>query len=309
MLRSTTAPRGWLLEVREPRGVGSRSALGIISMPSARIDTHQHFWSFDPARYDWITEELGVLRRDYGPGELKPLLERNGISGTLAVEARGHLDETRNLLRIAAETDFVRGVVGWLPLMEGDAAAWIERLSTESALKGVRHWMGAPNDVSFMTQEALHRGVSLLEPAGLTYDLMLWPLQLQAAAAFVDRHPQQRFVLDHFAKPFIRDRELEPWSRDVRALARRPNVYCKLSGLATEADRERWTLHDLQPYVDVVLEAFGPQRLMFGSDWPVCTLATPYDRWVETVEVLLSGLSDEERDRILGGTAVEAYRL
>jgi L-fuconolactonase len=252
---------------------------------------------------------MGVLRRDYAPAELKPLLERAGVSGTLAVEARGHLDETRNLLRIAAQSAFVRGVVGWLPLTAPDAAASIEQWAREPKLKGVRHWMGAANDLEYMTQEALHQGVSLLEPAGLSYDLMLWPLQLPAAAAFVDRHPRQVFIVDHFAKPFIAGRQLEPWSRDVRALAQRPNVYCKLSGLATEADHARWGLDDLRPYVDVVLEAFGPRRLMFGSDWPVCTLATPYERWVGAVEALLAGLSTDQRERVWAGTAVEAYRL
>jgi L-fuconolactonase len=274
-----------------------------------RIDTHQHFWNFVPASYDWISEDMAVLRRDYAPAELRPLLERAGVASTLAVEARGHLDETENLLRIAAETDFVSGVVGWLPLMEPSAPAVIEQLSSQSALKGVRHWMGAPDDTSFMTQPALHAGVALLEQAGLTYDLMLWPLQLPAAAAFVDRHPRQPFVLDHFAKPFIRAGVLEPWSQELRALARRPNVYCKLSGLTTEADHGRWTLDDLRPYVDVALEAFGPRRLMFGSDWPVCTLATPYQRWVDTVESLIAGASEDERARIWAGTASEAYRL
>jgi L-fuconolactonase len=278
-------------------------------MPSLRIDTHQHFWSYVPESYDWITPEMAVLRCDYAPATLEPQLERSGVSGTLAVEARGHLDETRNLLRIAAGSELVRGVVGWLPLTEQNAAASIEQWASEPKLKGVRHWMGAPNDLSYMLQAALHQGVSLLEGAGLSYDLMLWPPQLPAAAAFVDRHPRQVFIVDHFAKPFIREGQLEPWSRDLRALAQRPNVYCKLSGLATEADHVRWTLDDLRPYVEVVLDAFGPRRLMFGSDWPVCTLATPYERWVQTVEALLSGLSADERDRIWAGTAVEVYRL
>jgi len=278
-------------------------------MASPRIDTHQHFWSFVPASYDWITTEMAVLRRSFTPAELRPLLERAGVTATLAVEARGHLDETQNLLRIAAETDFVCGVVGWLPLMEPRAPGLIEQLSSQSALKGVRHWMGAPNDTSFMTQPALHEGVALLERAGLTYDLMLWPLQLPAATQFVDRHPRQVFVLDHFAKPFIRAGELEPWSQHVRELARRPNVYCKLSGLTTEADHERWALDELRPYVDVALEAFGPRRLMFGSDWPVCTLASSYQRWVETVEALIAGSSAEEQAWIWGGTATAAYRL
>lgn len=278
-------------------------------MALLRIDTHQHFWDFVPANYDWITEEMAVLRRSHAPAELRPLLQRAGVTATLAVEARGHLDETQSLLRIAGETEFVCGVVGWLPLTEPRAQALIEQLSSQPSLKGVRHWMGAPSDTSFMTQAALHEGVSLLERAGLTYDLMLWPLQLPAATAFVDRHPRQVFVLDHFAKPFIRARVLEPWSQHLRELARRPNVYCKLSGLTTEADLEHWSVDELRPYVDVALEAFGPRRLMFGSDWPVCTLATAYQRWVETVEALIAGCSPDEQARIWGGTALEAYRL
>ena len=278
-------------------------------MAFIRIDTHQHFWNFVPASYDWITEEMPVLRRSFAPAELRPLLRDAGVGATLAVEARGHLDETENLLRIAAETDFVCGVVGWLPLTEPRARGLIEQLSSHSSLKGVRHWMGAPNDTSFMTQPALHEGVSLLERAGLTYDLMLWPLQLPAATEFVDRHPRQVFVVDHFAKPFIRTGALEPWSQHLRELALRPNVYCKLSGLTTEADHARWSLDELRPYVDVVLEAFGPRRLMFGSDWPVCTLASGYQRWVNTVDALIAGSSADEQARIWGGTAMEAYRL
>jgi L-fuconolactonase len=278
-------------------------------MTSLRIDTHQHFWSFSPAAYDWITPDLGTLRKDFGPADLEPELRRSGIDGTLVVEARGHLEETDNLLRIAEQAPFVLGVVGWLPLSLSRAGSLIDQYSQNPKLKGVRHWMGAPNDVEYMTQESLHYGVSLLERASLTYDLMLCPLQLAAAAKFVDRHPHQLFVVDHFAKPFIRDRVLEPWSRDLTELAHRPNVYCKLSGLAREADTARWTTADLRPYFDVALRAFGPGRLMFGSDWPVCTLATSYSRWVEATGELIGALTPTERERIMGGTAVEAYRL
>lgn len=273
----------------------------------ARIDTHQHFWTFDPARYGWISPDMPVLRRNYAPGDLEPELARAGVAATIAVEARGHLEETDQLLDIAARTPFVRGVVGWLPLTEPNAAALIERYAESPKLRGVRHWMGAPDDCDYMTSEALHAGVALLEPAGLSYDLMLWPRQLPAVARFVDRHPRQRFILDHFAKPFIAEGRLEPWGADLRALAERPNVYCKLSGLTTEADKAHWTLADLQPYVDLALDAFGPERLLFGSDWPVCTLATSYARWVGTVEALLDPLSDTERERIFAGTAREVY--
>ncbi len=278
-------------------------------MTELRIDAHQHFWSFVPEKYGWIGAEMGVLRRDYGPADLEPELQRTGMHATVAVEARGHLDETNHLLAIAALTPFVRGVVGWLPLTESHVQALVEQYAAQPKLKALRHWMGAPRDAEYMNNPALHQGVSLLEEAGLAYDLMLWPPQLAAATQFVDQHPKQIFILDHFAKPYILDGQLEPWRRELGEIARRPNVYCKLSGLATEADHERWSIDDLRPYVETALEVFTPRRLMFGSDWPVCTLATSYARWVETVTALVSQLSPSEQGAILGGTALEAYRL
>jgi L-fuconolactonase len=278
-------------------------------MTRLRIDAHQHFWSFVPENYSWIGEDMSPLRRDYTPGDLEPELTRAGIDGTIAVEARGHLDETNHLLAIAALTPFVRGVVGWLPLTELHVQALVEQYAAQPKLKGLRHWMGAADDSEFMSSEALHQGVSLLTTAGLTYDVMIWPSQLGATARFVDRHPHQVFVVDHLAKPFIKARQLEPWRSDLAELAQRPNVFCKLSGLTTEADHERWSVDDLRPYFDAALEAFSPQRLIFGSDWPVCTLATSYARWAETVTQLLSKLSPSESEAILGGTAMEAYSL
>jgi L-fuconolactonase len=278
-------------------------------MTTPRIDTHQHFWTYEPENYTWIGPDMSALRRDFAPDELEPQLRAAGIDGTIAVEARGHIEETDNLLRIAGQTDFVRGVVGWLPLTQPEVETLLDEYTRHPKLKGLRHWMGADTDLNYMSSEELHRGVFLLEPLGLSYDLMLWPPQLASAPRFVDRHPNQLFILDHFAKPYIRAGQLEPWRTELRELARRPNVYCKLSGLATEADPARWTLADLQPYFEAALEAFSPGRLMFGSDWPVCTLASSYSRWVETVQALTAPLSAIERERIMGGTAVEAYRL
>jgi L-fuconolactonase len=278
-------------------------------MTTPRIDTHQHFWTYRPENYTWIGPDMSALRRDFTPAELEPQLRAAGIDGTLAVEARGHIEETDNLLRIAEQTDFVRGVVGWLPLTHPEVETLLDKYTRNPKLKGLRHWMGADTDLNYMSSEELHRGVFLLEPLELSYDLMLWPPQLASALRFVDRHPNQLFILDHFAKPYIRDGKLEPWRTELRELARRPNVYCKLSGLTTEADLARWTLADLQPYFHAALEAFSPGRLMFGSDWPVCTLGTSYSRWVETVQALTAPLTPIERERIMGGTAVEAYRL
>ncbi len=273
-----------------------------------RIDTHQHFWAFSAENYPWIDSKLAPLQRDFGPADLEPELRAAGIEGTVLVEARGHLEETESLLRIAAEWPFARGVVGWLPLTEPELEGVLERTALEP-LCGVRYWMGSGDEVGFATNEALHRGLGLLHRFDLSYDLLLWPGQLAAAATFVDRHPKQRFVLDHFAKPFIARKELDGWRRDLSELARRPNVYCKVSGLATEARWESWTAADLAPYLDAALEAFTPRRLMFGSDWPVCTLATSYQRWADTITSWASALSVSERDRLFGETAVEAYRL
>jgi L-fuconolactonase len=278
-------------------------------MSNPRIDTHQHLWTYRPEHYAWIDSGMSTLRRDYTPGELEPQLRAAGIDATLAVEARGHLEETDNLLRIAEETPFVRGVVGWLPLMDPEVESLLDKYGKHTKLKGLRHWMGPDTDLKYMASEELHRGVFLLELFRLSYDLMLTPPQLASAPAFVDRHPNQLFILDHFAKPYIRERQLEPWRTHLRELARRPNVYCKLSGLATEADHARWSIADIQPYFQTALDAFHPGRLMFGSDWPVCTLASSYERWVGTVQELIAPLSEIERDRIMGGTAVEAYRL
>lgn len=274
-----------------------------------RIDTHQHFWTYKPENYAWIDSNMSALQRDYTPEELEPLLRQANIDGTVAVEARGHLEETEQLLAIAERTSFVRGVVGWLPLSEPSAPQLLERYAAHPKLRGLRHWLGSSDDLEYMFGSDLQRGVARLAATGLSFDLMLWPPQLASAPAFVDRHPNQVFILDHFAKPYIRAGQLEPWRSQLRELARRPNVYCKVSGLATEADWRGWQPEHLRPYLDSALEAFTPQRLLFGSDWPVCTLATGYVRWVEVISSWVEQLSSVERDRILGGTALEVYRL
>jgi L-fuconolactonase len=274
-----------------------------------RIDTHQHFWTFKPEHYTWIGADMAALRRDFGPADLEPQLRAAGIDATLLVEARGHLEETENLLRIAEQTSFVRGVVGWVPLTAPDIDEVLAKYAMNPKLRAVRHWLGGDTDRDYMFQADLQRGMSRLLAFDLTYDLMLWPPQLGAVSVFVDRHPHQRFVLDHFAKPYIRAGELELWRRELKELARRPNVYCKVSGLATEASHESWTLEDLRPYLDAALDAFSPRRLMFGSDWPVCTLATSYVRWAETIAAWIRPLETSEQGAIMGGTAADAYQL
>lgn len=274
-----------------------------------RIDTHQHFWTFRPEHYSWIDESMTALRRDYGPADLAPELAAQHVDGTVAVEARGHLEETDNLLAIAARTPFVRGVVGWLPLTEPGAPALIERYAQNPQLRGVRHWLGADDEAEYMDSRALHRGIEALLPFRLSFDLLSRPPHLGRAAAFVDRHPEQVFIVDHCAKPYIREGKLEPWRSHMLEVARRPNVYCKVSGLVTEADVRRWRPAELLPYLDTVLEAFTPERLMFGSDWPVCTLGVSYARWLDVVSTWSAALSESERARLFGGTALEVYRL
>lgn len=278
-------------------------------MSTERIDAHHHLWRYTPEEYGWISEQMGVLRRDFLPGDLKPLLDGAGISGTMAVQARQTLDETEWLLRMADENAPIRGVVGWAPIMAPEFPEVLEELRQNPSLKGLRHIVQDEPDDDFILGESFNHGIQALRGTGLVYDVLIHARHLPQAERFVDRHPGQAFVLDHCAKPRIGSREMDPWRTQIRELARRPHVCCKLSGLVTEANWERWTPDDLRPYFDVVLEAFGPERLMFGSDWPVALLASGYQRWVETVEGWTAELSASEREAVWGGTAVRVYSL
>jgi L-fuconolactonase len=275
---------------------------------ATRIDSHQHFWSYDAQNYSWI-DPASAVARNFGPADLRPELADGGIEGTVAVEARSQIDETEDLLAFAERTSFVRGVVGWLPLIDPGFGELLARYGQNPKLRGLRHAIAAEADPEFMFRKDFNSGIARLAGARLSFDLLLVPGLLGRAPAFVDAHPRQTFILDHLAKPFIRDRVLEPWATDLRELAKRPNVYCKVSGLVTEADLANWTPSDLGPYLDVALEAFTPRRLMFGSDWPMCLIATTYGRWLGVARDWAAALSSDERDRIFGGTAVEAYGL
>jgi L-fuconolactonase len=274
-----------------------------------RIDAHHHLWRYTIEEYGWITEDMSALARDFLPQDLRRELLVSGIHGSIAVQARQTLDETWWLLRLADEVDFIRGVVGWAPLASPEFAAVLERLQASEKLKGLRHIIQDEPDDNFMQRPDFNAGVALLQQYGLVYDILIFERQLPAAISFVDRHPAQVFVLDHIAKPRIADRKLEPWRTNIRELARRENVYCKLSGMVTEANWKSWGPADLQPYFDVVLQAFGPKRVMVGSDWPVCLLATTYQTWFSTLEEFIRPLSLAEREMILGGVAGEVYSL
>jgi L-fuconolactonase len=273
------------------------------------VDAHQHFWRFDAAEYGWIDESMAALRRDFLPGDLHQEIGTTGVDGVVAVQARQSLDETRWLLELADQYSFIQGIVGWVPLTAPDVTELLGTLAHAPALKGVRHVVQDEPDERFLLRDDFNRGVDALAGFRLAYDLLIYERQLPQAIEFVDRHPQLTFVLDHLAKPRVRDNQIEPWRTNIRRLAERDNVYCKLSGLVTEADWHRWTEPQLTPFLVVALEAFGPRRLMFGSDWPVCLLAATYRSWYDLCRRFCARLSAEERARIFGGTAVEAYRL
>lgn len=273
-----------------------------------RIDAHQHFWRFDPGRDAWITDEMSVLRRDYLPDELDTLLHENRMDGTVAVQADQSEQETEFLLDLAEKHSFIRGVVGWVDLLAPDLSDRLEHFSPRERLCGVRHIAQAEPD-GFLARDDVVRGIGRLREYDLTYDVLVYAHQLPAALRLVERLGDQPLVVDHLAKPAIRDRKMEPWASHLRELARHPNVCCKVSGLITEADWERWQPDDVRPYLDVVFEAFEPSRLMFGSDWPVCLLAGTYARVVDLIERYAEQLSTPDRDALFGGTATRFYGL
>ena len=272
------------------------------------IDSHQHFWRYDPAEYEWIDDSMAALRRDFLPEDLAREMARAGIDKCIAVQARQSMEETRWLLELATVHPFIAGVVGWVDLQADDVRAQVESLPARAKLVGVRHIVQAEADDRFLLTPAFCRGISTLAELELAYDILIYPRHLGVASEFVARFPHQRFVVDHLAKPEIRRGEIDRWERGIRALAEFPNVFCKVSGLVTEANWARWTEQDLRPYLDVVFDAFGPGRLMAGSDWPVCAVAADYSR---TMGVLTQYLSDKpERDRaaVMGGSAVRFYK-
>ena len=274
-----------------------------------RIDAHHHFWKYDPGEYPWISPAMGALARDFLPRDLQAEIAPIGIDGVVSVQARQTLEESRWLLKLAEENDFIRGVVGWAPLVSPTVADDLAPLAARPKFKAVRHVLQDEPDDDYMLRDDFNAGIARLREFNLVYDILIFERHLPQAIELVDRHPGQVFVLDHLAKPRARENLLSPWKENMRELARRENVYCKLSGLTTEADHRGWTPELLRPYLAETLTAFGPRRLMFGSDWPVCLLAVQYGRWHEIVQEFCGELSVAEQERIFCGTAVEAYRL
>jgi L-fuconolactonase len=273
------------------------------------IDAHQHFWVFDPLEYAWIDDAMAPLRRDFLPADLRPELQGEGIQGCIAVQARQTLAETRWLLELAKREPWIVGVVGWADLRSPRLRSDLESFGGDPRLVGLRHIVQDEPDDGFLLQPDFLRGISLLAELGLAYDILIYPRHLPAAVALASRFPDQRFVLDHLAKPPIKSGALLPWGKDIRELAFFPNVYGKLSGLVTEADCHHWTPDQIRPYLDVAFDCFGPRRLMLGSDWPVCTLAGGYSRVIHVVTDYLAGCSADERAAVCGGNAENFWRL
>ncbi len=282
--------------------------------PLKRIDAHHHLWRYTAEEYDWIDDTMDPLRRDFLPAEFDVEMRSAGVDGAVTVEARQTVEETRWLLDLAEQHTAICGVVGWLPIADPAFPGILDDMLSARQPHAARHLKGLRHGVQaepggFLDGEAFNRGIRAMLGSGLVFDLLIRGYQLAEGTRFVDRHRRQPFVLDHMGKPSIRDGDLQPWSEALRELARRPNVCCKISGMVTEADWHAWKAEQLQPYFEVALEAFGPDRLMIGSDWPVLSLGSTYGRWWSTVEGWIERLSPSEQRSILGETATEVYAL
>ena len=272
------------------------------------IDSHQHFWIFDPVKDSWITPEMEAIRRDFLPADLKPILDATGIDGCVAVQADQTDAETEFLLHLAAADDFIKGVVGWIDLRSDNLYDRLEAYSQFEQLKGFRHIVqGQP--AGFLLQPDFIQGVEQLAAFDFTYDILIYPDQLSEAFEFAKQLPKVRFVLDHMAKPLIKNGEIESWAKDIKKLSELSNVSCKVSGMVTEADWVNWQKSDFRPYLDVVFEAFGTKRLLFGSDWPVCLVAAQYADMKVIVTDYISSFSKNEQADVMGNNAVRFYNL
>jgi len=273
------------------------------------IDAHQHFWRYDRREYGWIDDSMAALRRDFLPADLKPEMECGGFQGCVAVQARQTLEETRWLLELAEHAPFILGVVGWVDLRSPRLQFELESLAVNPKLVGVRHIVQSEPDERFLLQPDFLRGIAMLEEFDLAYDILIYTRHLPVAAEFVTKFPRQRFVLDHLAKPPIKSGAIDVWARGIQGLAAFSNVYCKVSGLVTEADWQAWKPEDIRPYLDLVFECFGPSRLMTGSDWPVCTVAGSYSRVMNLTKDYLGKYAEKERNAVLGENAATFWRL
>lgn len=277
--------------------------------PMLKIDAHQHFWKFNPDRDSWITEDMAVIRRNFLPDNLEPVLQENGFNGSILVQSAQPEVENNFLLEQAEAHEFIKGVVGWVNFFALDIEERLTHYRKFEKLKGFRYILQGAEDRALMLAPEFKRGISKLQQFGYTYDLLIYPDQLAYAEQLVASFPDQPFVIDHLAKPYIRNGSINKWQKNMVAMARHENVFCKISGMVTEADWKRWRKEDFAPYLDSVVEAFGTQRLMFGSDWPVCLVAASYAEMLNIVKDYFSSFSQHEQDMIFGGNAIAFYKI
>jgi len=274
----------------------------------AIIDTHQHFWQYEPVKHSWIDDEMAVIRKDFLPADLQPLLIQNGVVGCVAVQADQTEQETDFLLDLAKENNFIKGVVGWVDLRANNIEERLEHYSQNKTLKGFRHVLQG-EEPSFMLQPSFIKGIAALKNFNFTYDILIFPKHLEAALELVNQFPNQPFIIDHIAKPFIKAGLIDEWANGIKELAKRPNVTCKISGMVTEADYKNWKPSDLTPYIDKVVEAFGINRITYGSDWPVCQVAASYQQVIGIVKDYFSKFSIEEQALFFQKNAKDFYNL
>jgi len=274
-----------------------------------RIDSHQHFWKYDPVRYDWIDDSMSVIQKDFLPKDLEPILKANGFDGCITVQSHQSEQENEFQLANADSHSFIKGVVGWVDLQSPKTEERLDYYQQFEKLKGFRHILQGEPQRDFMLRPAFLNGISLLKKYGYTYDILILPDQLKYTAEFVAQFPDQRFVIDHIAKPNIKQQELKEWEKGIKAIAAFENVYCKVSGMVTEADWENWQPADFNNYLEVVTNSFGTSRLMYGSDWPVCKVAADYGQVVDIVKDYFSAFSQTEQKAFFGGNAIEFYNI
>ena len=273
-----------------------------------RIDSHQHFWNYHPDRQEWIGPEMGTLKRDFLPEDLYPVLQASQIDGCIAVQAEEHLRETAFLLELSESHPWILGVVGWVEVAQDNLDELLDSWSQASKLLGFREILQS-KEPEYLLRKEFVRGIQKLGSRGYTYDILTYPRQLPAALSLVDKCPNQRFVIDHLSKPDIKTGDWKAWKKSLQPFGERELVHAKVSGLVTEADWKKWDANQLYPYLEIALEIFGPKRLLFGSDWPVCLLAGEYGQVLEVIESFTNQLSADEKDAILGDTAQEFYSI
>ncbi|MFT3936298.1 MAG: amidohydrolase family protein [Chitinophagaceae bacterium] len=272
------------------------------------IDAHQHFWHYHPVQHSWINDEMAVIRKDFMPADLEPVLKQNGVMGCVAVQADQTEKETDFLLALSDKYTFIKGIVGWIDLRSNDLQDRLTYYSQFKKLKGFRHILQG-EEPSFMLQPSFLKGVEALKPFNFTYDILIYPKHLDAALQLVKQFPKQSFVIDHIAKPFIKDGLIDDWKKGMTALAQFPNVHCKVSGMVTEANMQQWKQADFVPYLDAVVEAFGIQRIMYGSDWPVCLAAGSYEAMIGIVKKYFGTFSVSEQQQFFTTNATNFYHL